>query len=93
MKYGAVSQQVVEAMAKGAMLKFKTDYAIAVTGIAGPLGGSVEKPVGTTWIAISSTSKIISKKYNFGEHRERNITKASITAMNMLRELLQKRQD
>ena len=52
--YGAVSEQVAKQMAIGALKKMKTDYAIATTGIAGPSGGSEEKPVGTVWIAIAN---------------------------------------
>lgn len=83
-KHGAVSQQVVESMTKGLLKLFKSDYAIAVSGIAGPDGGTDEKPVGTVWIAVSSANKTIAKKYLFGINRERNILKASIMALNML---------
>jgi len=86
---GAVSKQVVTEMALGVQKKFKTDYAIATSGIAGPDGGTEKKPVGTTWIAIATPGKkIIAKKYLFGEHRGRNIRKAALTAMNMLRKEL-----
>jgi len=85
---GAVSAEVVEKMAKGAIRYFKTDYAIATSGIAGPGGGSREKPVGTTWIAVASADKCYSKKYSFGEHRGRNVEKASFTALNILRKFI-----
>jgi len=87
-KYGAVSQQVVEEMAMGAIELLKTDYAISVSGIAGPSGGTQEKPVGTTWIAVSDGKNTISQQFTFGEHRGRNITRASLMALNMLRLLI-----
>ncbi|MCK5170904.1 MAG: competence/damage-inducible protein A [Bacteroidales bacterium] len=86
--YGAVSKQVVEEMAKGVRKLYKTDFAIATSGIAGPSGGTEEKPVGTTWIAVSDNSKVISKKYVFGNHRGRNIQSASLIALNMLQKLI-----
>ncbi len=86
--YGAVSKEVVEEMATGVKNLYKTDFAIATSGIAGPTGGTEEKPVGTTWIAVASKDKVISKKYVFGNHRNRNIQMASITALNMLRKLI-----
>jgi nicotinamide-nucleotide amidase len=58
---------------------------VAVTGIAGPSGGSAEKPVGTTWIAVASKKRIVSDLHNFGEDRGRNIQKAAIAALFMLR--------
>jgi nicotinamide-nucleotide amidase len=88
--YGAVSQSVVEQMAEGVRQLMHTDYAIATSGIAGPDGGTPEKPVGTTWIAVSSVDNLISRKFLLGEHRERNVLKASISALNMLRILLLK---
>ena len=83
--FGAVSEQVAIEMAEGVKTKFKTDYSIATTGIAGPTGGTAEKPVGTTWIAISTPQKTIARMYLMGEHRERNINKTALTAFNMLR--------
>jgi len=84
-EHGAVSGQTVIAMAEGIRKRFETDYAIAVSGIAGPGGGTDEKPVGTTWIAIATPSETIAKKFLFGEHRGRNIRRASLAALNMLR--------
>ena len=83
--FGAVSQEVAEAMATGAQKALKTDYSVATTGIAGPDGGSDEKPVGTVWIAVSGPSGVISKKYIFKHNRERNIIRTTHTALNMLR--------
>lgn len=87
-KHGAVSQQVVTEMAKGIRELFKTDYGVATSGIAGPTGGSDDKPVGTTWIAVASKDNIIAEKHFFGKNRERTITKASIMALNMLRKFI-----
>ncbi|HPR57854.1 MAG TPA: competence/damage-inducible protein A [Bacteroidales bacterium] len=84
-KYGAVSEEVVRQMAQGVRSNLKTDYGIAVSGIAGPDGGSNDKPVGTTWIALACGDKTIAKKFLFGEHRGRNIRKAALAALNMLR--------
>jgi nicotinamide-nucleotide amidase len=82
---GAVSETVVEQMVKGAQLLFNSSFCIATSGIAGPGGGTIEKPVGTTWIAVATPEKIISQKFLFGDNRERNIVRASVTALNLLR--------
>jgi nicotinamide-nucleotide amidase len=82
--YGAVSKEVVEQMAKGVCKVLNTDFSIATSGIAGPTGGTKEKPVGTTWIAVSNGTKVISKLHIFGDQRERNIQRATLTALNML---------
>jgi len=82
---GAVSEQTVIAMAEGIRERFATSYSIAVSGIAGPGGGTNEKPVGTTWIAIATPTETIARKFMFGDHRGRNIRKASMAALNMLR--------
>jgi nicotinamide-nucleotide amidase len=84
-KYGAVSEAVVREMAEGIRRKFGTDFSISTSGIAGPDGGSDEKPVGTTWIAVATPEKTITQKFLFGEHRGRNIHKAALAALNMLR--------
>ncbi|MBN1184938.1 MAG: CinA family nicotinamide mononucleotide deamidase-related protein [Bacteroidales bacterium] len=84
LKYGAVSQAVVEQMAKGVRELMQTGYAIATSGIAGPTGGTDEKPVGTTWIAVASKDAVISEKYLLGNLRETNIQKASVNGICML---------
>ena len=86
--FGAVSQQVAEAMAAGAQKALNTDYSVATTGIAGPDGGSDEKPVGTVWIAVAGPSGVTSKKYIFKYNRERNIIRTTHTALNLLRTLI-----
>ena len=86
--YGAVSEQCVIEMAEGIKSSLNTDYSIAVSGIAGPDGGTETKPVGTIWIAVSGPTKTIAKKYTFGTNRERNIRMASVAALNLLRKLL-----
>lgn len=88
-KFGAVSEPVVKEMAAGIRKLYQSDYAIATSGIAGPEGGSADKPVGTTWIAVASAGHIQADKYLFGNLRSTNIQKASLTALNMLRKLIQ----
>lgn len=85
LKYGAVSKEVVEQMAKNVLEKFNTDYAIATSGIAGPDGGTKDKPVGMIWIAVADKKSVDAKVFYMGEHRGRNIQKSAITALNMLR--------
>jgi len=84
-KHGAVSQQVVEAMEIGIRERLNSDYSIATSRIAGPSGGTPEKPVGTIWISVSSRKHVESKMFRFSNDRERNIIRSSATAMNMLR--------
>ena len=83
--YGAVSQEVVEQMAIGVKRKLNTDYGLATSGIAGPNGGTADKPVGTIWIALAGKSGVISKKLNLGYSRDRNIHVTSLSVLNMLR--------
>ncbi len=87
-QYGAVSQQVVEQMAAGVRSKMNTDYAIATSGIAGPSGGSDQKPVGTVWVAVATPNEVIAKKFEFGKQREVNIERSAIAALGMLRNVL-----
>jgi nicotinamide-nucleotide amidase len=86
--YGAVSEQVVKEMAIGARARLRTDYAIATSGIAGPGGGTDDKPVGTIWIAIATPEKTWADRFMMSNHRERNILRTAATALNMLRKLL-----
>ena len=86
--FGAVSQPVAEAMATGARKALNADFAVATTGIAGPDGGTEEKPVGTVWIAVAGPSGVKSKMYIFKHNRERNIIRSTHTALNMLRTFL-----
>lgn len=88
-KYGAVSEQVALEMVEGVKKQLNAHYAISTTGIAGPTGGTEEKPVGTVWIAVSGPNKTFAKKYVFvGDHRERNIVRSSQTALQMLRRMV-----
>ena len=85
---GAVSEDVVLAMAANAKKKFKTDYSIACSGIAGPDGGTDTKPVGTVWIAVSSNNKTITRKLQLGNNRDRVILETAQHALNILRKML-----
>jgi nicotinamide-nucleotide amidase len=87
-KHGAVSEEAVCAMAKSVKEKFKTDYSIAVSGIAGPGGGTEEKPVGTVWLAIAAKEKVFSKRLLLGAKRNRVIMETSLHALNYLRKII-----
>ncbi len=87
-KYGAVSRETVMEMAAGAMNTLKTDCAIATSGIAGPGGGSLEKPVGTIWIAIAYKNEIVTVMQTGDNGRVKNVQNAIQNAMDLLIEIL-----
>lgn len=91
--YGAVSEQTVIEMAKGGRSKIGSDYCISISGVAGPDGGTVEKPVGTVWMAIDCEEGCFTKKINLGDNRERNIQMTIFASLNMLRLLLLKKKE
>lgn len=83
-QYGAVSEEVVKQMAEGVKRLLKTDYAIATSGIAGPSGGSDEKPVGTVWIAVAGERGCVAEKFLFNTTRDNFIERTSNQAILML---------
>lgn len=88
--HGAVSEACVKQMAEGVRKKLNTDIAIATSGIAGPDGGTKDKPVGTVWIAVSTENETIAQMYQMGDHRERTIQRTAIAALDMVRKILLK---
>lgn len=87
--YGAVSQQVAEAMAQGVRAQMHADYGIGVTGIAGPGGATEGKPVGTVWIAVASAEGVRSERFQFAGDRARNIDRSVMAALRMLAQQIQ----
>lgn len=88
--HGAVSEETVIQMAQGAQQVLGATYAIATSGIAGPGGGSPEKPVGTVWVAIAGKNETITKRFQFHQDRLINIERTSSQALLMLWNLFQK---
>lgn len=86
--YGAVSEETVREMISGVLVALKTDYAIAVSGIMGPDGGTEAKPVGTVWIAVGNKDTIVTQQFNFRFDRSRNIEMTANNALNMLRKFV-----
>lgn len=92
-QYGAVSEEVVLQMAEGGKTLFGTDYCLSVSGVAGPDGGSEEKPVGTVWIGLSGPKGTLTKKFRFGKQRDRNIKRTALMALDLLRHHLMEEKD
>lgn len=86
--YGAVSEETVKEMVKGVMKTLKTDCAVATSGIAGPGGGTKDKPVGTVWIAAAYKNEIRTLRQETNRGREMNIERAGNNALLLLRELI-----
>jgi len=85
-QFGAVSEEVVKEMALGGRDRMQTDWCIAISGIAGPDGGTEEKPVGTVWLGIAGPEgKIQAKRFQFGQGRDRNIRRSALMALDQLR--------
>ena len=85
---GAVSKECVEQLAQHALKKFDSDYALAISGIAGPTGGTPEKPVGLVWAAVASKEKVLAIKFQFGDNRQRNIVMTANASINLLRKFI-----
>lgn len=86
--YGAVSESVVRQMAENVKIAMNSEYGIATSGVAGPDGGTEEKPVGMVWIAVSGPDETKAAVFNFVNARDRTIIRASLTALDMLRLML-----
>ena len=84
----AVCEEVAQAMVKGAIKALNTDYAIAVTGIAGPGGGTKDIPVGTIWIACGSADEIVTFKLDEDDGRDKNLARATSKALQLFIDFL-----
>lgn len=87
-KFGAVSEETVREMVQGVLKVMQTDYAIAVSGIAGPTGGTADKPVGTIWVAVGNDDEIRTHKLELSKDRMKNIEYTTTFALNFLRKMV-----
>lgn len=87
-EHGAVSEQTVREMVAGGLQTLGTDIVVATSGIAGPGGGTPEKPVGTIWVAVGNSKQIHAELLNVGKDRERNITYSTLRALNIVRQFV-----
>jgi len=87
-QHGAVSRQVAVLMARHVRKLLRTDYSVAVTGIAGPAGGSLSKPVGTVWVAVDSKNGVIAKEFLIGGDRDRIRQVSAVRALRLLHDEL-----
>lgn len=87
-QHGAVSEAVAIEMAANGRRLLGVDYCLSTTGVAGPTGGSAEKPVGLVWVGLSGPNGTIAQQFQFGDNRERNLEMTTLSAMNWLRHYL-----
>ena len=85
---GAVSEPVVEEMAKGVIANIGADISLSISGIMGPGGGSEEKPVGTVWMAVADKDRVVTEKLTIGKNRITNIQYASVKGLDLVRRFL-----
>lgn len=86
--YGAVSAETVREMAEGAIQALGVDVALSISGIAGPGGGTPDKPVGTVWMAVSNGKRTLAARHQFARDRLKNIQLTGVYALNMVRKFL-----
>ncbi len=89
-QFGAVSEETVKEMVTGVLSAMNTDVGIAISGIAGPGGGTPDKPVGTIWLAVGSKDYTVTRKLQIGKDRLRNIQYTAIQGLNMIRQFVNK---
>ncbi|NJN77138.1 MAG: competence/damage-inducible protein A [Saprospiraceae bacterium] len=90
-KFGAVSEETVTEMVQGVLKVMKTDYAIAVSGIAGPTGGKPDKPVGTIWVAVGNKDEVRTHKLQLSKDRMKNVEYTVVFALNFLRKMVNRK--